>query len=122
MTPFGVVRRTSALGFRPCFVSGSDGEWTITTAGDDRRAEGVHDHRVLLRRLGGGRASLCGRQVTSGGGRYVWISGTSMSFPHAAGHCRLDPRCAREHAAGRRRSVAPILGDPDVVPGRLAGR
>jgi hypothetical protein len=26
MSPFGVVRRTSALGFRPCFVSGSDGD------------------------------------------------------------------------------------------------
>jgi subtilisin family serine protease len=56
------------------------------------------------------------RAVVSGGGRYVWISGTSMSSPHAAGVAALiremHPTLPPEAVAALLRSSATPLACP----------
>lgn len=69
------------------------------------------------------------RAVVSGGGRYVWISGTSMASPHAAGVAALirqvHPNMPQGAVAARVRSSATPLscpaGWPDTDPRRCAG-
>jgi subtilisin family serine protease len=60
------------------------------------------------------------RAVTSGGGRYVWISGTSMASPHAAGAAALIRQIYRgmpqEAVAARLRASATPLACPTDWP------
>jgi subtilisin family serine protease len=60
------------------------------------------------------------RAVVSGGGRYVWISGTSMSSPHAAGVAALirgqHPNMPQGAVAARIRSSATPLACPEDWP------
>ena len=60
------------------------------------------------------------RAVESGGGRYVWISGTSMASPHAAGVAALirerHPRMSQGSVAARIRQTATPLSCPDDWP------
>jgi lantibiotic leader peptide-processing serine protease len=60
------------------------------------------------------------RAVTSGGGRYVWLSGTSMSSPHAAGVAALirdvHPNMPQGAVAARIRSSATPMACPTSWP------
>ena len=60
------------------------------------------------------------RAVVSGGGRYVWISGTSMSSPHAAGVAALirdvHPNMPQGAVAALLRSSATPLSCPATWP------
>jgi subtilisin family serine protease len=60
------------------------------------------------------------RAVTDGGGRYVWISGTSMASPHAAGVAALirsqDPDLAPGAVAAMLRAAATPLSCPADWP------
>jgi lantibiotic leader peptide-processing serine protease len=60
------------------------------------------------------------RAVVSGGGRYVWISGTSMSSPHAAGVAALirdaHPNMPQGAVAALLRSSATPLSCPENWP------
>ncbi len=60
------------------------------------------------------------RAVESGGGRYVWISGTSMSSPHVAGVAALirqaNPNLPQGAVAARIRSSATPLSCPAGWP------
>jgi lantibiotic leader peptide-processing serine protease len=60
------------------------------------------------------------RAIVSGGGRYVWISGTSMSSPHAAGVAALirgqHPNMPQGAVAARIRSSATPLACPTNWP------
>jgi lantibiotic leader peptide-processing serine protease len=60
------------------------------------------------------------RAVVSGGGRYVWISGTSMASPHAAGVAALirglNPKIAQGAVAARIRQTATSLSCPADWP------
>jgi lantibiotic leader peptide-processing serine protease len=64
--------------------------------------------------------SAANRAVVSGGGRYVWISGTSMSSPHAAGVAALirgqHPGMPQGAVAARIRSSATPLSCPASWP------
>jgi subtilisin family serine protease len=64
--------------------------------------------------------ALANRAVTSGGGRYVWISGTSMASPHAAGVAALirgqHPNMPAGAVAARIRSSATSLSCPASWP------
>jgi subtilisin family serine protease len=61
-----------------------------------------------------------GRAVESGGGRYVWISGTSMASPHAAGVAALirgvHPKMPSGAVAALIRSSATPLACPSDWP------
>jgi lantibiotic leader peptide-processing serine protease len=60
------------------------------------------------------------RAVVSGGGRYVWISGTSMASPHVAGVAALirgqNPKMPQGAVAALIRSSATSLGCPTNWP------
>jgi lantibiotic leader peptide-processing serine protease len=60
------------------------------------------------------------RAIVSGGGRYVWISGTSMSSPHAAGVAALirgqHPNMPQGAVAAKIRSSATPLACPEDWP------
>jgi subtilisin family serine protease len=60
------------------------------------------------------------RAVVSGGGRYVWISGTSMASPHAAGVAALirqvNPRMPQGAVAALLRSSATPMSCPTNWP------
>ena len=60
------------------------------------------------------------RAVVSGGGRYIWISGTSMSSPHAAGVAALiieeNPNKPQGAVAAALRSSATPMSCPADWP------
>jgi lantibiotic leader peptide-processing serine protease len=60
------------------------------------------------------------RAVESGGGRYVWIAGTSMASPHAAGVAalirELHPKSSQGSVAARIRGTATPLACPEDWP------
>lgn len=60
------------------------------------------------------------RAVVSGGGRYVWISGTSMAAPHVAGVAALirqmHPRMPQGAVAALIRSSATSMSCPETWP------
>ena len=64
--------------------------------------------------------SAANRAVESGGGRYVWIAGTSMASPHAAGVAalirELDPESSQSTVAARIRGTATALTCPEDWP------
>lgn len=64
------------------------------------------------------------RAVVSGGGRYMWISGTSMASPHAAGVAALirdlDPKLTQGAVAAAVRSTATPLACPTTWPPSFA--
>ncbi len=64
--------------------------------------------------------SAVNRAVTSGGGRYVWISGTSMASPHAAGVAALikerHPKWAPGAVAATLRNTATPMACPADWP------
>ncbi len=70
---------------------------------------------------GAGRCSSpANRAVVSGGGRYVWISGTSMASPHAAGVAALIieeyPKLSQGAVAALLRSSATPMSCPTTWP------
>jgi subtilisin family serine protease len=64
--------------------------------------------------------SAANRAVLTGGGRYIWISGTSMASPHAAGVAALirqvHPGMPQGAVAARLRSSATSLSCPTDWP------
>ena len=61
-----------------------------------------------------------GRAIMSGGGRYVWISGTSMASPHVAGVAALirqmNPKLPQGSVAAKIRASATYLACPTNWP------
>ena len=76
--------------------------------------------RARTRPEAGRRSPLSTGPSTSGGGRYVWISGTSMSSPHAAGVAALirgvHPNMPQGAVAARIRSSASPMACPANWP------
>jgi subtilisin family serine protease len=64
--------------------------------------------------------SNANRAIVSGGGRYVWISGTSMASPHVAGVAalirQLMPKLSQGAVAAKIRESATHLACPTVWP------
>ena len=82
----------------------------------------AHSGWLVQHRRHGNLGSLAGvnRAVVSGGGRYVWISGTSMASPHAAGVAALirqvHPDMPQGAVAALLRSSATPLSCPANWP------
>ena len=64
--------------------------------------------------------AAAGRAIMSGGGRYVWISGTSMASPHVAGVAALirqmNPKLPQGAVAAKIRASATYLACPTNWP------
>jgi len=64
--------------------------------------------------------AAAGRAIMSGGGRYVWISGTSMASPHVAGVAALirqmNPKLPQGSVAAKIRASATYLACPTNWP------